>query len=492
MSVQPRAVTKTATELAPVDAGQGRWHATNRVRIPYEAIEPIALTTDFVLIVVVSMACGLGYHLAAFHSLGDPRHYLGIGAVVALLITLVNQVRGLYRPTELMSLWTQGRDLCIAWFVVIGFLIFIAFSLKISEVFSRGALLTFTLGGLTALLAVRAAWSGYLVTALRHGHFSQRKVILIKEEKSPADQSLIDDLSKHGLSISQTYSLTSADFGQESLQQLVASTTESARSSDIEDIVIAFDWSRLPAAREIINALQSLPLQVRLVVDPTAADLINQPRQRFGATLAIQVRQPPLTWTDRIVKRSFDFLFASVGLIALCPLFVLVAILIKLDSSGPVLFRQTRCGYNTRRFEIYKFRSMNVLENADVVTQARRFDNRVTRVGRFLRSTSIDELPQLWNVLRGEMSIIGPRPHAVAHDTEYHKLIGNYAFRRHVKPGLTGWAQVSGCRGETATVESMAERVSYDLWYIDNWSIWLDAKIVLKTCWMLVVARNAY
>ena len=179
-------------------------------------------------------------------------------------------------------------------------------------------------------------------------------------------------------------------------------------------------------------------------------------------------------------------------IVALAPLFFVVGVLIKLESPGPVIFSQQRKGFNGREFTIFKFRSMSVLEDGHVITQARRNDPRLTRVGRILRATSIDELPQLLNVLRGHMSLVGPRPHAVAHDDGYSKVIAKYAFRQHVKPGLTGWAQVNGFRGETARLEQMERRVDCDLWYIKNWSFWLDLKILALTLFELVRGRNAY
>ena len=178
--------------------------------------------------------------------------------------------------------------------------------------------------------------------------------------------------------------------------------------------------------------------------------------------------------------------------VALAPLFAAVAILIRLESTGPLIFRQHRKGFNGREFTIFKFRTMNVLEDGRIIPQARRNDPRVTGIGRIFRATSIDELPQLINVLRGHMSLVGPRPHAVAHDDGYTKLIANYAFRQHVKPGLTGWAQVNGFRGETARLELMERRVDCDLWYIRNWSFWLDLRILILTGFELVRRHNAY
>ena len=200
----------------------------------------------------------------------------------------------------------------------------------------------------------------------------------------------------------------------------------------------------------------------------------------------------PCLRAELALKRALDVVLASGLLIALAPLFFVVGILIKLETPGPVIFSQRRKGFNGREFTIFKFRTMNVLEDGHIIPQARRNDPRVTRVGRILRATSIDELPQLINVLRGHMSLVGPRPHAVAHDDGYTKLIANYAFRQHVKPGLTGWAQINGFRGETSRLELMERRVDCDLWYIKNWSFWLDLRILVLTCFELVRGRNAY
>jgi putative colanic acid biosysnthesis UDP-glucose lipid carrier transferase len=197
------------------------------------------------------------------------------------------------------------------------------------------------------------------------------------------------------------------------------------------------------------------------------------------------VQRPPLTAMERLLKRGFDVSFALLALLMLSPLMIMIALLIKLDSKGPVFFRQTRRGCNGQPFHILKFRSMTVMENGATIRQATVNDPRVTRMGRFIRTTSIDELPQFWNVLRSEMSVVGPRPHAIAHDDQYGALITDYASRRHVKPGLTGWAQINGYRGETASVEIMEHRVAHDLWYIDNWSLLLDVEITLRTAFKL-------
>ncbi len=189
----------------------------------------------------------------------------------------------------------------------------------------------------------------------------------------------------------------------------------------------------------------------------------------------------PLSLFDRTIKRAFDICLASCIGLLLLPLLIIVSISIKLDSAGPVIFTQTRNGLRNRTFKIYKFRTLSTLEDGAVIRQVTRNDPRLTRVGQLLRNLGIDELPQLLNVLKGEMSLIGPRPHAVAHNAHYAAAIDNYALRHDVKPGLSGWAQIHGLRGETRTLDAMQQRVDFDLWYISNWSFWLDCKITFHT-----------
>jgi undecaprenyl-phosphate galactose phosphotransferase/putative colanic acid biosynthesis UDP-glucose lipid carrier transferase len=193
-----------------------------------------------------------------------------------------------------------------------------------------------------------------------------------------------------------------------------------------------------------------------------------------------------------LLKRVVDIGFSALALIFFLPLMIVTAAAIKLESPGPVIFRQTRKGFNGRQFMIYKFRTMTVQENGPTVIQAMRGDSRVTGLGRILRSSSIDELPQLVNVLKGDMSLIGPRPHALAHDNYFETILSDYAFRHHVKPGITGWAQCNGARGATPSVEHISERVKLDLWYINNWSFWLDVQILFKTLFEVLRKNNAY
>jgi exopolysaccharide biosynthesis polyprenyl glycosylphosphotransferase len=235
-----------------------------------------------------------------------------------------------------------------------------------------------------------------------------------------------------------------------------------------------------------------LPLPVTLVPFGTLAQLFQRASYDIGDTVAIELQRAALSPGEQALKRAIDIVFSFVGLIILSPILLGAAIAIRLDSPGPALFRQTRHGFNGRPFRIYKFRTMTVMENGDLVPQAQRDDKRVTRVGRWLRRYSIDELPQLINVFLGDMSLVGPRPHASAHERYFTSAIEKYAFRHHVKSGITGWAQVHGARGETDTLDKMQRRVELDIWYINNWSIWLDFSVMIRTVLVVFTGDNAH
>jgi exopolysaccharide biosynthesis polyprenyl glycosylphosphotransferase len=224
-----------------------------------------------------------------------------------------------------------------------------------------------------------------------------------------------------------------------------------------------------------------MPVEIHLGPERILDRFDNVRIAKHGPMASLQLTRAPLNWSERMVKRVFDVTIAAGVLIVLSPLLGLTALLVWLESGRPLLFRQRRYGFNQQEFRIIKFRTMTTLDDGDVVPQARRNDPRVTRLGRFLRRWNIDELPQLINVLKGDMSLVGPRPHALSHNREYERKIALYARRHNVLPGITGWAQVNGFRGETDTDEKMKRRVEHDLHYIDNWSVWFDLRILLLT-----------
>jgi len=271
---------------------------------------------------------------------------------------------------------------------------------------------------------------------------------------------------------------------QGGLQHLI----EHAQNGACDRIIVALPSGERQAIHEAVTRLEQLPIDVQL-----APDAITLPDRIAGNGLVLlDVQHRPLSARGVLIKAAMDYLFGAIALVLFAPAMAVIAIAIKWDSPGPVFFVQRRNGYNHRVIRVMKFRTMTVTEDGPVVTQAVRGDKRITRVGRFLRRTSLDELPQLFNVLHGELSLVGPRPHAVAHNEAYAQILANYGSRHKVKPGITGWAQVNGCRGETRTTEDMRKRVDLDLHYIENWSPWLDIEILVRTLIVPFHSPNAY
>jgi len=260
----------------------------------------------------------------------------------------------------------------------------------------------------------------------------------------------------------------------------------------VREVYITLPLGSQPRIVELLEQLQDTTASLFFVPDVFGISIIQGRLQDMNGVPVVGICETPFTGTNELVKRISDIVIASVILVLISPLLVAIAIGVKLSSPGPVLFKQRRNGLDGHEIVVYKFRSMRTMEDGDVVPQATRNDPRVTRFGAFLRRTSFDELPQFFNVLAGTMSIVGPRPHAVTHNKEYRQIIKAYMVRHKVKPGITGWAQVNGQRGETDTVEKMRMRVEYDLEYLRNWSLGLDLKIIVSTIRVLFFDRQAY
>ncbi|WP_300440161.1 undecaprenyl-phosphate glucose phosphotransferase [Zoogloea sp.] len=264
------------------------------------------------------------------------------------------------------------------------------------------------------------------------------------------------------------------------------------RQNDVEVIYIALPMSSQPRIVQLLDEMRDTTVSIYFVPDLFMTDLIQARLDDLGGLPVVAVCESPFTGVNGLCKQVFDFVVAALIVVMIAPLLVVIAIAVKVTSPGPVLFRQHRYGLDGERILVYKFRSMSVCENGDTVTQASANDVRVTPLGAFLRRTSLDELPQFINVLQGRMSVVGPRPHAVAHNETYRKLIKGYMVRHKVRPGITGWAQVNGCRGETETLDKMKRRVDYDLEYLRKWSFLMDVRIILRTIGLMRKDPNAY
>ncbi len=264
-----------------------------------------------------------------------------------------------------------------------------------------------------------------------------------------------------------------------------------AQSGACDRIILAMPPAATEEIQDAIAALAVLPIDVQLCPDAMTIPA-GIAGTHAGGLVLLDLQRPPLNARGMLIKAAMDYVLGFIALVVFSPLMLAIAAAIKLDSRGPVFFVQSRHGYNHRVVRVAKFRTMTVAEDGPAVRQAVRNDARVTRIGRFLRRTSLDELPQLFNVLRGELSLVGPRPHAIAHNEAYARLLNSYASRHKVKPGITGWAQVNGLRGETRTPEDMRARVELDLHYIKHWSPWLDAQILARTALVPFRSSNAY
>ncbi len=454
-----------------------------------EWIAVLTALTDVGAVLGAGIACGVVFS-GQWSGSASAVDYAGLGAVDGVLFVLLARAQGGYELPKLLQARWQIRVAVRAWLATLAITMAVAFFLKAGGGISRSGAMGFGALGLGLLLPHRLWIARTIQRAIREGRFASRRVALITDGAAGDLGHRQAFAQRQGMRI-VTHVYVDFD-GMDNLDEVAASLTTSVRGADIDEVLIAFVPDHFEAARRVIDALRIVPIPIRLLLDPNLSDLVRRPKLAFGPRVAVEMQREPLTLAERAVKRTLDITIAASALFVAAPVLVLAAIAIRIDSAGPVLFRQTRHGFNDRPFRILKLRTMRVMEDGPVIRQARRNDERVTRVGRFLRRTSIDELPQLLNVLRGDMSIVGPRPHAVAHDNYYEALIADYAFRHHMKPGLTGWAQVNGSRGETPTVDSMAERVRYDIWYVDNWSIWLDLRIILKTAFLLFETRKAY
>ena len=425
-------------------------------------------------------------------------HFYHFAIIFNWLVTvMVFHFAGLYHFDAILKPRYIYDRMIIA--VITAFLLMFAaaFSLKISEIYSRIWIATFFLGSIAAVNAERYLVSAMLQTLARKQLIARRVAIygrqrqieqFIRFAKRP-DSSFINlaavFLENDEPAAGQPY----AHLVKGNFDDLIAF----ARSETVDDIVIALPWSDAPRIRQLVQSLRELPTNVLLSADLAGYEIrMSPPPGYYEAAPLFQLVGKPLSGWDIVIKSLTDYCIATLLLIVLAPLLLLTALLIKLDSPGPILFRQQRLGFNNRVFNIYKFRSMvHRAETGTRTVQATAGDARVTRLGRFLRHSSIDELPQLLNVLNGSMSLVGPRPHAVDHNEDYAKKIRGYFARHRMKPGITGLAQIKGYRGLTDTVEKMEQRVKFDIEYTETWTPALDLKILILTPYAVILGRNA-
>lgn len=476
---------------------------TVRAVDPRRRISPVVVT-GLVRLAEAATLATLGFALAvAWIGLSETfedSRYIAAILVTTLAATLAAQRLDLYRPSALQAPLRSAPRLLVAWTTAMGLLVAAVFLLKTGPEFSRGWLLLWHVAGFAAAVSFRYAVSRVIDHWAQEGRLVRRAVIfgageagegvIAALEGAGSDVRIcgvFDDRSGERLGASASgYPLLG------NIDELIAF----CRTTSIDLLIVTLPITAERRLLEILKKLWVLPVDVRLAAHASKLRFHPRAYSFVGQVPVIDLFDRPLSDWDNLVKATFDKVIAALAIVALSPVMLLTALAIRLDSKGPVLFRQKRLGFNNELVEVYKFRSMYVDQSdANAARLATKDDPRVTKVGRFIRKTSLDELPQLFNVLIGTLSLVGPRPHALqakAANRLYHEVVDGYFARHKVKPGITGWAQINGWRGETDTAEKLEQRVAHDLYYIENWSLLLDAYILFKTPFALLKTENAY
>jgi Undecaprenyl-phosphate glucose phosphotransferase len=419
----------------------------------------------------------------------------------ALIFALVAEIMGCYDVDCHFSLRKAWQRMLSAWAVTGLFLVTVGFLLKVPQEFSRGWAITWFVTAAVMLAGTRAAMTLWIRRLKGQGVFNSRVAIFGAAAQGQRLAQYIRGNNKLTISLVGFFD----DRRDGRVPVLVDDLPVFGTSDDlvrmireghIDQVIVALPWSAEQRIRQVVQRLALTPVRIRLAPDLASFAFAHRPLVLLGDVPVITLFERPISGTDAVVKRAEDLVLTILILALLWPLMLVTALAVKLDSPGPVFFRQPREGFNNQRFEVLKFRSMtHETCETDAIRQATRDDQRVTRVGRIIRATSIDELPQLLNVLKGDMSLVGPRPHAPstrAGGRLFHEVVQTYAARHKVKPGITGWAQVCGWRGETDTEEKLVKRLEHDLYYIENWSVPFDLYILVRTVFAVLFPKNAF
>ena len=477
----------------PNPAGRGAVIARYPFAISDQVFALLAMSADIITILAMSLLSSAVYHQAVYGGFGLLKNYLASSLLVIIIYIPLRLARGKYLVKTLLNEGRNVESMFLSWNYAFLALLIIGFVTKETEIYSRAAIVLFYLSGFAALMAVREAVFRLAESGFRKGLLLGKPVMLLGTEKALKTFHRRYNPHLFGLRVVDEIVLKrSAADDAETFRKRLNNIAARARALRVEDIFILQPLPRKSLIGETLNVFLDMPVSVHLGPDSILDTFRDARVEHFGAMTSLELVRPPLSEWAHWLKRGLDITGALTGLVVLSPVLILAAIAIKLDSSGPVFFMQTRQGFNHKPFRIFKFRTMRVMEDSGDIRQATRDDPRVTRVGRFLRRWSIDELPQLINVLKGDMSLVGPRPHAMNHDNIFERKVRLYARRHKVLPGITGWAQVNGYRGETDTGEKIMKRVEYDLEYIDRWSIWFDLYIIALTIFSPRTWRNAY
>jgi Undecaprenyl-phosphate glucose phosphotransferase len=451
------------------------------------------VTLEFLLIAGICYVTSAIYYQVFLSTWPPVEHYVPAALSIALLVLLTalgfKHYVGVQAQSRDRFMWSGIGAVGLAFSLFLSLL----FVFKIADWYSRGTFFFQLIGAATAMLSARGTMHAHIRRAIASGAVEARRAVFIGDLDGNRD--ILNNLSQCGvravgsLPLPNVHGNTIPGIG--AFSQNIRRFVARCRAFKPDDIMFLATPRDLPRVACVADALSELPVTVH-IIPIGASDLWASSKVvNWGGIVTVQVLHPPLSAFDLVAKRAFDICIAGAALFVLSPLLPLISLAIKLGSRGPVLFRQTRHGYNNEVIRVFKFRSMTTIEDGSHCKQAVKNDPRVTRVGRILRRLNVDELPQLVNVLLGEMSIVGPRPHPIALNEAFAERISPFSRRHKVKPGITGWAQVNGYRGETDTIEKMQRRIECDLYYIDNWSFLLDIKIILMTLFSKRAYTNA-
>lgn len=451
------------------------------IRLSSPSIRYLAMASDVLII------CMTGFVAAMFYlqSLGlttMPARYKMLILVGALLFLISSS--SLYRSWRVNELGAMLRTVALNWAVTVIIMLAGLFIIKASSDFSR--IWFFSWCGVTLVLLMLQRLGVYAgLRWLRSRGYNYKTVLVVGDSPSIAHvEEALGQAAWSGLRL----------LGKVMPPDLAAYMQEQQRlKTQIDEVWLCLRRSDDVGIRVVLDAMRHSTANIRLVPDWFTLRLLNHGVSEVVGIQMLDISATPITGELRVLKAVQDFVLASLILLLISPIMLVIAIAVKLTSRGPVLFKQRRHGWNDEEIWVYKFRSMAMHDEGDFsVTQATKNDARITPLGAFLRRTSLDELPQFINVLQGRMSIVGPRPHALVHNAHYKELVPGYALRHKVKPGITGWAQINGFRGETDTLHKMKKRVEYDLYYIENFTLWFDLKIIFLTIFKGFVHKNAY
>jgi putative colanic acid biosynthesis UDP-glucose lipid carrier transferase len=422
-------------------------------------------------------------------------HYALLATVAFLVSMRVFGELPLTNGSSRLSLVLPGRAIVVKWMTVIGVLLFLAFAAKVTGLYSRKVVLSWLVLTPFALQTAQEVARLLLHRLVSSSAAGRVKVVVGVNDQACELTRRIDEDPCRGKVVGYFDDRGAGRVeGVEPRQVLgrLKDVPDVVKRNGIDMVYITLPLTRDPRLVRLLDGLRDTTASIYFVPTTLPFDPIQARVEFIGDMPVFAVCETPFCGINGVLKRAFDIVVAGTILLLIWPVLMAIAVGVGISSPGPVLFRQRRYGLDGKEILVCKFRTMTVCEDGDQIDQARKDDPRITRFGALLRKTSLDELPQLFNVLAGSMSLVGPRPHAVAQNEQYRKLINGYMIRHKVKPGITGWAQVNGWRGETETLDKMRKRVEYDLDYLKHWSLSLDFWILLRTAWVVLRGSNAY